>query len=224
MNPFEKNDLINMEYSKLMTIIENTKVKLEKEEEIKETTDFFMAAPSTTTGIATLRQKLREKQQKEFRKTKNLTNEKKAEISNILSKKVTTSNNFGNNSSSFLLINSSSFEIDNQAIKDRSLSMYLKDESIDENLIQSRVSLSQHSFNGLTPSEKAALAPFEKNETSENEKEEEKLSLKEKDREKEKKPSMIRSNTDLYKKPVKKRKKEKIVVNKRFMYYDNEGF
>ena len=214
-----------MEYSKLMTIIENTKVKLEKEEEIKETTDFFMAtSSSTTTGTANLRQKLREKQQKKFRKTE-LSNEQKAEISNILSKKVPINNNFGNNSSaSFLLINSSSFEIDNQAIKERSLSMYLKDESIDESNTHSRVNLTQHSFAGLTPSERELLAPAAKNDESENEKEEEKLSLKEKDREKERKPSLVRRNTDLYKKNPKNQKKEKIVVNKRFMYYDDEGF
>lgn len=216
-----------MKYSKMMTIIENAKVKLEKAEEIKTTTDYFLTGnPEKTNSIAHLRQKLHEIKQKKIKqqsssKTQDLSNNK----ADIFSKKPLNiyKDNPSLRESSFLLINSSSFEIDSKAIGDRSLSMYLRDNDDSkegESMIGSQLAANRmHSFKGLTPSEKELIGPIEKSREKlyDDDEEEE----KQREKEKEKKFPLLRrsTNNDI----VKKSKSEKIVVNKRFMYYDDEG-
>ena len=207
----------------MMTIIENTKVKLDKEEEIKDTTDFFLSnntATTTTSNSNALRQKLREKQQKKINQlSKNPDLKKNTEIPISGVKK------FANiKDQSFLVINSSSFELDNQAMGTRSLSMYLKDDMNDDeggNMVAtSRVGFSQHSFTGLTPSEKELIVHNKENDSFEAKNSEEEEKEKDKHR-----LSMIGRSTKNYSKKNEKnvKKAEKIVVNKRFMYYDNIG-
>lgn len=207
-----------MKYSKMMTIIENTKVKLEKEEEIKTTTDYFLQGKNEKMDmIVNLRQKLHERKQKKIKQ--NLT--KNTDLTNIneISKKPIMNllkDNPSLRESSFLLINSSSFEIDSKAIGDRSLSMYLKDNENDdekeENFKNYSASNKIKSFKGLTPSEKDILVSQEK--------EFEEMDEEETKRDKEKKFSFNRRKSEILNS---KNKGEKIVVHKRFMYYDDDG-
>lgn len=219
-----------MKYSKMMTIIENAKVKLEKAEEIKTTTDYFLTGnPEKTNSIAHLRQKLHEIKQKKIKqqsssKTQDFSNNK----ADIFSKKPLNllKDNPSLRESSFLLINSSSFEIDSRAIGERSLSMYLRDNDDSkegESMMGSQMGANRmHSFKGLTPSEKELIGPNEKSREKLYDEDFDEEETKQREKEKEKKFPLLRrsTNNDI---AAKKSKSEKIVVNKRFMYYDDEG-
>lgn len=217
----------------MMTIIENAKVKLEKEEDIKAATDFF-SSPTTEKGGGplTLRQKLRERQENQYRqRTKTVDIRKKVEPFTL--KK---NHEFAQmKDSSILLINSSSFEIDSQAIKDRSVSMVLreKDDSFEsETSCNREKEFSQHSFMGLTSEKDILVKPLlplpEIKENLEQKVEEEKKNsdsgnTNNIDKEKGKKPSFLRKTMAASKNEKNQKKKEKIVVNKRFVYWDEQG-
>lgn len=199
-----KNDLINMKYSKMMTIIENTKVKLDKEDQFKITTDFFISSDIKKNRYLVLKKKLNELQQRKI-SSQITKSPQKAFIMPV--KDPFRSPIVMSRDSSFLLINSSSFEIDNQALKERSLSMYLKDNKELDRPDGGSFAMSQNqiqSFRGLSPSEKDLI--------------EEPLNEDE-----DKKRVFGKKNELLKKKKKNDRPPENIVVNKRFMYYDDEG-
>lgn len=216
-----------MKYSKLMIIIENTKVKIEKEEEIKQTTDFFLEGGSgpSNNKIAFLKQKLHERQQKMIKKLS-----KTNDIGKFFPKPFqgSTANFNIARDASFLLINSASFEIDNQALKDRSYSMVLKTSYTEENTKPDSNFISQAKIKSITD-----LNPLKDNYKSPKLSNSQKIKKEEKitaisSNDKEKKNFFGRSNTEFFKRDDlddinTERKTEQIVVNKRFMYYDDEG-
>ena len=219
-----------MEYSKMMTIIENAKMKLEKEEDIKAATDFFLAPAENTSRGVTLRQKLRERQEKQYKQRARNQDTPNKKIEPLIKKSIVGFNPMKD--SSVLLINSSSFEIDSQAIKERSVSMVLKEhESSDSDTPWNREKqeFSQHSFMGLTPSEKDLMGPSgnltaEKKMDSDEE-EEKKLDVNTnvEKMDKSKKLSINRKNMIGMASTSNLKKGEKIVVNKRFVYWDEQG-
>ena len=214
----------------MMTIIENARVKLEKEEDIKAATDFFLTPAENTSRGDTLRLKLRERQEKQYKQRARNPDTPSKKIEPFIKKSVVGFNPMKD--SSVLLINSSSFEIDSQAINERSVSMVLKEhESSDSDTPWNREKqeFSQHSFMGLTPSEKDLMGPTsnltaEKKIDSDQEEEEEEEKKPDANRiDRSKKLSLNKRNMIGIASTSNLKKGEKIVVNKRFVYWDEHG-
>lgn len=227
-----------MNYSKMMTIIENAKVKLDKEEDIKEATDFFLHPAQDKSCLPSLRQRLRERQEKLFKqRSRNVDAPKKIEALPFKRNSAVIAQMTQMKDSSILLLNSSSFEIDSQAIKARSVSMVLKEkDSFDSGSetpwAREKQEYNQHSFMGLTPSEKDLIIggavsdrkeePSDRSEEEEKKAEEAKVPERvEKERDKAKKLSYLRRTADQAAKSSKNIKK--IVINKRFAFWDEQG-